>query len=79
MLVLSREIGESIVITTEDGTEVELTVLAVDANGRKVSLGFKAPRSVQIDRHEIYLEKKHENIEASKVTAAALDRFRRDA
>lgn len=52
MLVLSREKGESIIIG--DGT-IEIVVLEV--RGNKVRLGFKADRTIDINRQEIYLEK----------------------
>ena len=47
MLVLSRKIGESIVI----GGGVTVTVLAV--NGQQVRLGIEAPRAVSIRRAEL--------------------------
>jgi carbon storage regulator len=48
MLVLTRTVSEQIVI---DGNIV-VTVTAVDGN--KVRLGFEAPKSVRIDRAEVY-------------------------
>lgn len=48
MLKLSRRIGESIVI----GDNIFITVLGI--NGNQVSIGFDAPSSVIIHRHEIY-------------------------
>jgi carbon storage regulator len=47
MLVLSREIGEKIVI----GDNITLEV--VDIRGDKVRLGFIAPREVSVDREEV--------------------------
>ncbi|MBY0231117.1 MAG: carbon storage regulator CsrA [Gemmataceae bacterium] len=47
MLVLSRKVGEEIVI----GDSIRLRVLAV--NGNQVKLGFEAPRSVSIHRQEL--------------------------
>ncbi len=49
MLVLTRRIGETIVLG--DG-EVRITVLAV--NGGQVKLGVKADESISIHREEIY-------------------------
>lgn len=49
MLVLSRRIGESIVIQDN----IEITVIAVE--GENVRIGIKAPRQVEIFRKEIYL------------------------
>ena len=47
MLVLSRKIGEEIVI----GNNIKLRVLSV--HGNQVRLGFEAPRSVSIHRQEL--------------------------
>lgn len=52
MLVLSRQIGETIVI----GEEIEVTV--VDIRGPNVRIGITAPKSLPIDRAEIYRRKK---------------------
>lgn len=59
MLVLSRRLGESIVI----GNEVVVRVIEV--RGDQVKLGIEAPRSVQIHREEIYLELQAENSHAA--------------
>jgi carbon storage regulator len=48
MLVLSRKLGEGIVI----GEGVTVTVLEV--NGNKVKLGFVAPAEVPIHREEVH-------------------------
>ena len=48
MLVLSRKIGEQIVI---DG-DVQVTVLAI--NGHTVRLGIAAPPSISVDRSEVF-------------------------
>jgi carbon storage regulator len=48
MLVLTRKIGERIVI----GENVVLTV--VDIRGNKVRLAVEAPREVSVHRQEIY-------------------------
>jgi len=48
MLVLSRKIGETIII--DDA--IEVTVVAV--KGDKVRLGIKAPDSVRVDRQEVH-------------------------
>ncbi len=47
MLVLSRKVGERIVI----GETVVLTVL--EANGRRIRLGIEAPPDVSIWREEL--------------------------
>lgn len=57
MLVISRRIGERIVIDKD----TVLEVLKFDRG--KVYLGFAAPRSVSIEREEKLLEKDHEDPE----------------
>ena len=47
MLVLTRKLGESIVI----GEEIQVRVLGI--RGGQVSLGFTAPESVRIFREEV--------------------------
>ncbi|PIQ44202.1 MAG: carbon storage regulator [Gammaproteobacteria bacterium CG11_big_fil_rev_8_21_14_0_20_46_22] len=48
MLILTRRIGESIVI----GDNVTITVLGV--KGNQVRVGVDAPRDVSVHREEIY-------------------------
>lgn len=48
MLILTRNIGESIVI----GDDVVVRVLSV--KGNQVRIGVDAPRSVSVHRSEIY-------------------------
>jgi carbon storage regulator len=48
MLVLTRKIGEEIVI----GDNIRLTISSID--GGKVRLGIVAPRDVEIHREEVY-------------------------
>lgn len=49
MLILTREVDESIVI----GDDVEVTVL--DVRGGKVRLGIAAPKDIPVHRKEIHL------------------------
>lgn len=55
MLILSRRVGESIVI----GDDIFLTILGF--KGNQITLGFDAPDSVIIHRNEIYQKIKTEN------------------
>ena len=57
MLVLSRKVGEKVVIADEIIVEV------VAVKGNKIRLGFSAPTAIAIDRHEIYVAKQTPNAE----------------
>jgi carbon storage regulator len=48
LLILTRKIGESLMI----GSEVTVTVMAV--KGNQVRLGVNAPKDVAVHREEIY-------------------------
>lgn len=51
MLILTRRVGESIVI----GESIRITVLGV--KGNHVRLGVQAPKDVPVDREEIHARK----------------------
>ncbi|HAG62347.1 MAG: carbon storage regulator [Legionellales bacterium] len=55
MLILTRRIGEAVVI----GDDVKLTVLGV--RGNQVRLGIDAPKDVSVHREEIYNRIAQEN------------------
>lgn len=61
MLVLTRKLGQSIVINDE----IEIVVLEV--RGEQVRLGIKAPRNVPVHRKEIFEQIHEENVAASEV------------
>ena len=48
MLVLSRKLGETIVIDSN------ITVTVLEVSGSRVRLGFKGPSSVPIHREEVH-------------------------
>ena len=48
MLILSRRVGETIMV----GDEVEVTVLEI--NGNQVKIGIEAPKEIAVHREEIY-------------------------
>ncbi len=52
MLVLTRRIGETLVI----GPNIRVTVLGID--GQQVRVGIAAPKTVVVDREEIYDRKR---------------------
>lgn len=52
MLILSRNLGQLIHI----GDNVVVKVIEI--NGKHVKIGIDAPKSVSVDREEIYLRKK---------------------
>lgn len=60
MLILTRRIGEKIII----GNSIEITVLGV--KGKAVRLGIEAPSDVGVHRSEIY-----ERIQIEKLEAGA--------
>jgi carbon storage regulator len=48
MLILTRKVGEALMI----GTDVTVTVMGL--NGNQVRLGIQAPKAVEVHREEIY-------------------------
>ena len=55
MLILTRRVGESVVI----GEDVTVTVLGV--KGNQVRIGINAPKNVAVHREEIYQRIKGEH------------------
>lgn len=55
MLVLSRKIGEKIIINDE------IEIVIIDSNQSSVKLGVNAPKSVSVYREELYKEIKNTN------------------
>lgn len=51
MLVLTRKIGEQIVI----GDDIKIKI--VEIKGKQVRIGIEAPRNVAVNREEIYKQK----------------------
>ncbi len=66
MLVLSRRVGESIVI----GDDVTVTVLEV--RGDVVRIGINAPRSVAVHREELLRELEESNRASASPSDAAI-------
>lgn len=51
MLVLSRRLGETLVI----GDDIKITVLGIQ--GGQIRFGIDAPKDVQVDREEVRIKK----------------------
>ena len=51
MLVLSRKVNETLLITTPDGEEIRITLAAL--RGHTARFGVTAPRSYSIVREEL--------------------------
>ncbi len=51
MLILNRKEGQSVVVTTEAGEEIELFILEV--SGKYAKVGINAPPTVLVDRKEV--------------------------
>lgn len=61
MLVLTRKLGQSIVI----GDEIEVVVLEV--RGEQVRIGIRAPKDVVVHRKEIHDQILEENKQSTEV------------
>lgn len=67
MLVLTRKVGEGLII----GDEIRITVVEIKGGG--IRLGIEAPAAVKIHRQEVYDRIFQENKEASQWSLADLD------
>lgn len=70
MLVLSRRVGESLVI----GDDIVVTVLDVRSDG--VRIGIDAPRHVRVARSEILAAIERENTDAAAADDSVADALR---
>ncbi|RLV56453.1 carbon storage regulator [Aeromicrobium phragmitis] len=70
MLVLSRRVGEQLII----GDEVTVTVLEV--KGDVVRIGIEAPRSVPVNRAELLVELQDSNRDAASPAPDQVDSLR---
>ncbi|MDC1474683.1 carbon storage regulator CsrA [Candidatus Nanopelagicales bacterium] len=69
MLVLSRKVGESIVI----GDDVVVTILEI--RGDLIRVGIDAPKSVKVHRSEVFEAIEAANKEAVAPTLEAMSEF----
>ncbi|MCF6265847.1 MAG: carbon storage regulator CsrA [Desulfuromusa sp.] len=67
MLVLTRKIGEGIII----GDDIKITV--VELKGGGVRIGIDAPREMKVHRQEVFDKIKQENKEATQWDIADLN------
>jgi carbon storage regulator len=67
LLVLSRRVGESIMI----GPDVTVTVLEVRPD--LVRIGINAPRDVEVHREEVFIEVQQANRSAASPSAQAVE------
>jgi carbon storage regulator len=67
MLVLTRRVGESVMV----GDEVVITVLEI--RGEVIRLGISAPRSIQVHREEVYRELQAANRQAASPSDKAVE------
>ena len=65
MLILTRRVGETVMI----GDEVAVTVLRV--KGNQVRLGVNAPKSISVQREEIFQRIKREGDSTQNADTAA--------
>ena len=69
MLVLTRKLGESIAI------DDHIKIVVVQIKGKQVRLGIKAPKETKIHREEVYKAIQDQNIEASQVDIADINKL----
>lgn len=59
MLVLTRKIGETIIINNN----IRVTVL--DVIGNRIRLGIEAPREIEVHRQEVWVQIQEERLAAA--------------
>ena len=63
MLILTRRIGESVIINED------ITVTVLGIKGNQIRVGIDAPRHVSVHREEIYQRMKKEELEEEEEEA----------
>ena len=67
MLILTRRVGESVMV----GDDIVVTVL--DVKGDAVRVGIQAPRSIAVNREEVYRQLQQANEAAVSPDDASVD------
>jgi carbon storage regulator len=67
LLILTRRVGESVVIDNN------IVVTVVEMRGDSVRIGIDAPRSVDVHREEVYRELQNANRAAASPDAGAIE------
>ncbi|MCB2412899.1 carbon storage regulator CsrA [Demequina sp. TTPB684] len=70
MLVLSRRVGERLII----GKDIVVTIIDVRSDG--VRVGIDAPREIRVTRAEIFEAVEKHNVEAASADDSALETLR---
>lgn len=52
MLILTRRVGENLIIDLGDGAPIGVTVIGI--KGNQVRIGIQAPKHIPVHRQEIY-------------------------
>ena len=68
MLILTRRIGESVIINED------ITVTVLGIKGNQIRVGIDAPRHVSVHREEIYQRMKKEELEEEEEEEATPNR-----
>ncbi|MGF7429823.1 carbon storage regulator CsrA [Thermoanaerobacterium thermosaccharolyticum] len=68
MLILTRKIGQSLII----GDDIEVKVVSID--GENIKIGISAPKDVSVVRKEL-LEVKDENKKAANIDKSSLKKL----
>jgi len=66
MLIIQRHEGQTVLV----GDDVE--ILIIECAGRRVKLGFRAPRQVAVTRGEVKLTREQNLVASQPVSPAAL-------